>query len=45
MLATAMKVDREGIFGDEESIRVTCPRCGAGYTVTREMLEKRITES
>lgn len=42
MLATAMKVDREGLFGDDASIRVTCPRCGAGYTVTREMLEKNL---
>ena len=42
MLATAMKVDREGLFGDDETIRVTCPRCGAGYTVARETLEKQL---
>ncbi len=45
MLATAMKVDREGLFGDDESIHVTCPRCGAGYTVTREMLEKKLGDA
>ncbi len=45
MLATAMKVDREGLFGDDASIRVTCPRCGSGYTVSRDTLEKRIKES
>ena len=44
MLATAMKVDREGVFGDEETIRVTCPRCGAGYTVSRESVEKQLGE-
>ena len=42
MLATAMKVDREGLFGDEEIIRVTCPRCGSGYTISRESVEKQL---
>ena len=40
MLAYAAKRDREDLFGEADSIRVTCPRCGAGYSVTREMLDK-----
>lgn len=40
MLATAMKGDRDELFGENESVRITCPRCGAGYIVTREMMEK-----
>ena len=29
----------EAIFGDEDSLKVNCPRCAATYTVTRDMLE------
>lgn len=40
MLATAMKTDRDELFGGNESIRITCPRCGAGYTISRAMMDK-----
>ncbi len=29
------------LFGDEQTIRVLCPRCGARHTLTREALEAR----
>lgn len=40
MLVPVLKTDPEGLFGDESSIRVSCPRCGAKYVVTRERLEE-----
>lgn len=40
MLASAMKTDPEGLFGGEEAIRVSCPRCGAVYIVTRLQMEE-----
>lgn len=42
VLAPIMRRDPEGLFGDESSIRMSCPRCGARYVVTREALEAYI---
>jgi molecular chaperone Hsp33 len=39
VLAPIMLSDPEGLFGDEAAIRISCPRCGARHTVTRETLE------
>lgn len=39
VLAPIMRSDPEGLFGDEHLIRMSCPRCGARYTITREGLE------
>jgi len=39
ILAPIMKTDPAGLFGDEDSIRISCPRCGALHIVTRESLE------
>lgn len=39
VLAPVMQSDPEGLFGEEAAIRVSCPRCGARHTVTRETLE------
>lgn len=39
VLAPVMRTDPVGLFGDEESIRMSCPRCGARYVITREALE------
>ena len=30
------------LFGDEETIRIHCPRCGARHVITRESLEAHI---
>jgi molecular chaperone Hsp33 len=39
ILASVMQTDPDGLFGDESAIRISCPRCGARHTVTREALE------
>ncbi|HVT72613.1 MAG TPA: Hsp33 family molecular chaperone HslO [Lacunisphaera sp.] len=38
-LTAAAKDDLMGLFGDDESVRLSCPRCAAHYVVTREALE------
>lgn len=38
-LAPAARDDVDGLFGDEESIHVQCPRCAAAHIVTREAME------
>jgi len=43
VLAPIMRSDPEGLFGEESLIRMSCPRCGARYTITRETLEAFIT--
>jgi molecular chaperone Hsp33 len=35
----AMKNQIDDLFGDDESIQITCPRCGALYQVTRKQVE------
>lgn len=39
VLAPVMRTDPEGLFGEEPSLRMSCPRCGARYVITREALE------
>lgn len=39
ILVPAMRADPEALFGEEASLRITCPRCGARHTITREALE------
>ncbi len=39
ILAPIMQSDPEGLFGEESLIRMSCPRCGARHTITREALE------
>lgn len=39
VLAPVMRADPEGLFGDDPVIRISCPRCGARHTITREALE------
>lgn len=34
--------DAAELFGDDPTIRVICPRCGARHTLTREALEARV---
>lgn len=42
MLAPIMRKSPDDLFGDEETIRIHCPRCGARHTITRESLEAYI---
>ena len=44
-IAPAFRADAEGLFGDGETIRVECPRCAAGHTLTREAMEAYLVES
>ena len=39
ILAPILRTDSDGLFGEENSIRISCPRCGALHVVTREALE------
>jgi molecular chaperone Hsp33 len=39
ILASVMRTDPDGLFGDEPVLRISCPRCGARHTITREALE------
>jgi molecular chaperone Hsp33 len=39
VLVPVLKTDPEGLFGDEAAIRMSCPRCGTKYVITRETLE------
>src|SRR5690625_250207 len=39
VLEPSLREDPEELFGDEEAIRVECPRCAGRYTVTRETME------
>lgn len=45
ILAPIMRSDAAGLFGDEELIKISCPRCGARHTITREALEAYISET
>ena len=42
MLVPIMRTEPDALFGGEETIRISCPRCGARHTITRETLEARI---
>jgi molecular chaperone Hsp33 len=44
-IAPAFRADPEGLFGGSETIRVECPRCAAGHTLTREAMEAYLAES
>lgn len=39
LLANVMRTDPDGLFGEDPVLRISCPRCGARHTVTREALE------
>jgi molecular chaperone Hsp33 len=45
VLAPMMRSDPAGLFGDGDLLRISCPRCGALHTVTREGLEAYVAES
>ena len=39
VLAPIMRRDADALFGDDALLRMSCPRCGARHTITREALE------
>lgn len=39
VLAPIMRQDPAGLFGEDELLRISCPRCGARHIITREVLE------
>ena len=39
VLAPIMRRDADGLFGEGAAIRMSCPRCGARYAITREAME------
>jgi molecular chaperone Hsp33 len=39
VLTPSMRSDPEALFEKEASLRISCPRCGVRYVVTREALE------
>ena len=44
IIAGMNKVSLDEMFGGDETIAASCPRCGARYTVTREALEAYIEQ-
>jgi len=42
ILANPMRSDPEGLFGNDETITVNCPRCAARYRISREIMEAKI---
>lgn len=43
VLAPVMRSDPAALFGDEALLKMSCPRCGARHTITREALEAYIS--
>lgn len=39
VLAPAFQQSPEDLFGEEAALRMSCPRCGAWYAITREAME------
>jgi molecular chaperone Hsp33 len=44
VLEPSMRENPEELFGDEEALRVECPRCAARYTITRETMEAHLEQ-
>jgi len=44
-IAPAFRADPAGLFGTGETIRVECPRCAAGHTLTREAMEAYLAQT
>ena len=41
-LRSVMLRDADALFGEDATIRLNCPRCGARHTITREAMEAHI---
>ncbi len=44
VLAPLAREDAAGLFGDDPSAKVTCPRCAAQHIITREAMEAFLAE-
>ncbi|MDQ6860043.1 MAG: Hsp33 family molecular chaperone HslO [Verrucomicrobiota bacterium] len=44
ILAPIMRSNPAELFGEESVLRISCPRCGALHTITREALEAYVAE-
>lgn len=44
ILAPIMRTDPADLFGEEDLLRMSCPRCGALHLVTRESMEAYLAE-
>ncbi len=44
-IAPAFRADPHGVFGDDESIHVECPRCAKPYVLTREAMEAYLADT
>lgn len=45
VLAPTMKKEPGALFGDEPTLEIRCPRCGARHTVTREAMEAFVRDT
>ena len=45
ILAPIMRTNPADLFGNEEALRIGCPRCGALHTITREAMEAYVAEA
>jgi len=45
VLAPIMRQSPSELFGEEQSLRMSCPRCGTRYVITREALEAYVGNS
>lgn len=45
ILELMMRTDPGGLFGGENAIRISCPRCGALHIITREALEAYLEQA
>lgn len=44
LLAPIMRADPAELFGEENLIRISCPRCGALHLITRDSMEAYVAE-
>lgn len=44
ILAPIMRNDANALFGDDDLMKISCPRCGARHTITREALEAYVAD-
>lgn len=42
MMLPVLRKQADDVFGNEETIRIHCPRCGARHALTREAVEARL---
>jgi len=39
-----MRTNSTGLFGEDATIRMRCPRCGKRHLITKENMEARVAE-